>query len=357
MSHDSQSLDSHYVPLNASGSSYTDLADLQDSADSADSPPAFLSTLTSRLTLVCQKKHISKMLILTVLLGLCTYFIVDTFTAHRVVGAMLDLNKWVAHSGQAGCLYMILILTMATIVGLPVTVFCIGGAFAFSEEYGRWGLLVNVITCYIGCLLGAALSFLLGRYFFRKSVRAYIRKKKLTIVRAVDIALKNEGTKMSCLLRLVPYIPWNIFNYVAGVTGMRFHSFVIGSVGMFPWIAICTFIGSGIKSLDDAASGASSGSDKRVTVVILVVGLVSTVVTTAMVSVYARRALKESEEEAGRNSASSFTFNGSREPSRDVGAVPEQVRVTLTGDLRDMCDEEQEEERDEDREDDDADYN
>jgi hypothetical protein len=225
---------------------------------------------------------------------------------------------------------------------------------------------------YVGCTLGGAIAFLLSRYFLRKTVRAYIRKKKMKIVRAVDISMKREGVKMSTLLRLVPYLPWNVFNYMAGVTGMRFPSYMVGSIGTLPWSCLvrfaltqpkpeprqpsaltlpfrvartqCTFVGSGLNSLDDAASGTGSSSDKRVNIGILCGGIVTTVLTTAVVTSYAKKALKESEEEAERPSASSFTFDESREPSRDVagglgggaggvveGGVPESVRFSSSG--------------------------
>lgn len=82
----------------------------------------------------------------------------------------------------------------------------------------------------------------------------------------------TAGTKMAILLRIVPYIPWNVFNYIAGVTGMRFYSYLIGSIGAWPWIIICSFIGSGLNSLDEAASGTSGGSNDKTNTIILIVG-------------------------------------------------------------------------------------
>ena len=155
-------------------------------------------------------------------------------------------------------MYLTCLLVGLTVLGVPATIFIIGGGFAFTERFEHYGLLINFAACYVGCTVGGCIAFFLGRYFFRRTVRAYIRKKKLRIVRAIDIAMKREGTKMAILLRIVPYIPWNAFNYIAGVTGMRFYSFLVGSIGTWPWIIICTFIGNGLNSLDEAASGTKS---------------------------------------------------------------------------------------------------
>jgi uncharacterized membrane protein YdjX (TVP38/TMEM64 family) len=220
------------------------------------------------------------------------YLLVDTLTSQRALSGMVDLNKWIQSSGKLGVAYMAVIIAACTVTGLPVTVFIIGGGFVFNESYGNPGILVNVATAFVGCAVGSVLSFLLGRYLFRDAVRAQLSKSQSKYVRAFDILFATKGTKMSLLLRIVPYVPWNVFNYVAGVTSMKLLSFVLGSVGMIPWIGVCTFIGSGINSLDDAASGASA-KDKRVNLGILIGGLIITIGASAAVTVYGKRVLKE----------------------------------------------------------------
>jgi len=270
-----------------------------------------------------KRKNAGKIAIIGIFFALFVYVCLDTFfLGHHVWDQLLELNKWIERSGDKGVLYLSVLLVALTICGVPATIFIVGGGFAFSERYERYGLLINFMACYIGCTVGACIAFFMGRYFFRRTVRAYIRKKKLRIVRAIDIAMKTEGTKMAILLRIVPYIPWNVFNYIAGVTGMRFYSFLIGSIGSWPWIIICSFIGSGLNSLDEAASGTSqsNGKNDHTNLIILVVGLVSTIVTTVAVSRYARRALEDikEEERMSRVSESSFVFTedgGSRQHS------------------------------------------
>ncbi|GMH73490.1 hypothetical protein TL16_g06206 [Triparma laevis f. inornata] len=255
------------------------------------------------------------------MLSVFAYLVYDTFFGPHVVwDDLLELNKWIERSGDKG----IVMLIFLTLLGVPATIFIIGGGFAFSERYGKLGILYNFLACYVGCTIGGCCAFFLGRYFFRRTVRAYIRKKKMRIVRAIDIAMKREGTKMAILLRIVPYIPWNVFNYIAGVTGMRFYSYLIGSIGAWPWIIICSFIGSGLNSLDEAASGTSGGSNDKTNTILLIVGLSSTIITTVLVSRYARNALEEikDEERMSRISESSFVFTedgGSRQVSTASG--------------------------------------
>jgi len=100
---------------------------------------------------------------------------------------------------------------------------------------------------------------------------------------------------MSISLRLVPYIPWPAFNYIAGVTGMKFSSFLLGSIGCIPWVLMCAFVGSGLSSAEQANKGVTANQTSNL--VILSVGLVSTVITTVMVTSYAKKALKSIQEE------------------------------------------------------------
>ncbi|GMI46239.1 hypothetical protein TrCOL_g283 [Triparma columacea] len=271
----------------------------------------------------CKREHASKIILVVFVVGLFSYIAVDTFTTQYILGWMLDLNRFIQNSGDKGVLYLATMLFFLTILGIPATIFIVGGGFAFSERYPTYGIVVNILACWVGTTAGGCVAFLLGRYYLRKTVKGYIRKNKMRIVRAVDIAMKKEGTKMAILLRLVPYIPWNVFNYVAGVTGMRFYSFVVGSIGGLPWTTVCTFIGSGLSDLDEAANGTSGGGGKERNI-ILVAGLVSTVVTTVAVNFYAKKALAEIEleERQSRFSESSIIVD-SRSVSKADGGVDE----------------------------------
>ena len=164
------------------------------------------------------------------------------------------------------------------------------------------------------------------RYCLKNFVQDYIKRKKLRRIRAIDVALRTNGAKMTILLRLVPWMPWNILNFVVGMTGMKFYAFAVGSVGMIPWIMVCSFIGHGLGSLDEVGKGTASASSKT-SLIILIVGLVTTIIVSAVVSAHANKALKNIEEEGGgiffsptkdsSKQASNMQTNSSRESSRE----------------------------------------
>ena len=160
------------------------------------------------------KENSTKLLFSFILLGVATFFIIDTFTSQIILGWILQLNIWIKDSGNLGILYLLILLIFVTLSGLPATLFIIGGAFAFIEEFDLYiGMAITIIVSYVGVLIGGSISFLLGRTYFRKKVRHYIRSNDLQIIRAIDTALKTQGFKMAFALRLVPYIPWPVFHY------------------------------------------------------------------------------------------------------------------------------------------------
>ena len=60
---------------------------------------------------------------------------------------------------------------------------------------------------------------------------------------------------MIFLLRLCPLVPFNAFNYLMGVTGVKATDFAIGSLGMIPGTLVYVFLGTTISDIADAASG------------------------------------------------------------------------------------------------------
>ena len=141
-------------------------------------------------------KNVPKILAIILLLSILTYLVYDTFLGpHIIWDELLSLNKWIEKSGSTGPIYLSIILTILTLLGIPATIFIIGGGFAFTERFGTLGMLYNFVACYLGCTVGGCCAFFLGRYFFRERVRTFIRKRKMRIVRAIDIAMKKEGER------------------------------------------------------------------------------------------------------------------------------------------------------------------
>lgn len=262
-------------------------ASLLDDGDSPQSP-----STRSRCSAACVRKNWAKVIFVVILVALGCFIIVDTFSTKLLFGIIASICNWLERKKGLGVALYVLVVVLVTISWFPVTYFILAAGFAFSDEFGGVvGLLVTISTSFIGVSVGASISFYLGRYLLRRTIRNYIARKKLTFARAIDAAMKKEGLSMSISLRLVPYIPWPLFHYSAGMSGMRYKSFILGSCGSLPWIALCAFLGEGLSSINDAQEGMTGG--KITNMVVLVVGIILTVGTTFQVTAYAKRELEK----------------------------------------------------------------
>ena len=99
--------------------------------------------------------------------------------------------------------------------GLPVS---IAGGLIFGAVWGS-------VWTTIGANLGAAAAFLVGRYAARDMVAGWVQKNKS--LKKIDEGVERQGWRMLMITRLVPIFPFNIQNYVYGLTKIKFSTYVL----------------------------------------------------------------------------------------------------------------------------------
>src|SRR6266496_872820 len=80
-------------------------------------------------------------------------------------------NDWVGQMGMAGIFIFIVVYAVATVLLAPGSVLTIGAGFAF-------GLWKGFLAVSAGATLGAALAFLVARFFAREKVEAIAKGNK-----------------------------------------------------------------------------------------------------------------------------------------------------------------------------------
>lgn len=192
-------------------------------------------------------------------------------------------NDWVAGLGVLGIVVFVVVYIAAAVLFLPGSVLTLGAGFAF-------GVAKGFLAVSIGSTLGAAASFLIARHFARDAIsRKFGSNAGFS---SVDRAVGREGAKIVFLLRLSPVFPFNVLNYLLGLTSVRFWPYVAASwAGMLPGTLLYVYLGYAGKAGLDAASGGSS--DNTLKYVYLAAGLLATLVVTIYVTRIARRALKQ----------------------------------------------------------------
>lgn len=216
--------------------------------------------------------------------------------------AMAAMKGWIAGLGVWGPVVLALLYIVATVLFVPGTILTLAAGALF-------GLGVGTATVSVGSTLGASLAFLIARYGAREKVAQMAQGNRH--FGAIDRAIDEGGWKIVGLLRLSPAIPFNLQNYLYGLTPVRFWPYAVTSwVAMLPGTFLYVYIGH--------VTGAAIGTDRQRSAAewaMLAVGLLATVVLTVYVTRLANRKLKEQVDEAGDEQAASATPAEAAEPA------------------------------------------
>jgi uncharacterized membrane protein YdjX (TVP38/TMEM64 family) len=143
------------------------------------------------------------------------------------------LEAKIAGLGMWAPVGFVLLYSVATVAVIPGGIFDLVGGALFGPFYGT---LLDLT----GGSLGAALAFLVARYLARDWLEARAGPRLQGVMRSVDA----EGWRFVAFVRLVPIFPYNIVNYLFGLTRIPFHHYVLATVVfMAPSTVAYTWLG------------------------------------------------------------------------------------------------------------------
>ncbi|PYJ68224.1 MAG: hypothetical protein DME75_13505 [Verrucomicrobia bacterium] len=194
-------------------------------------------------------------------------------------------NAWVAQMGVAGIFIFVGTYALATVLLAPGSVLTIGAGFAF-------GLWKGFLAVSAGSTLGAALAFLVARFIARERVAAIAQRNEK--FREMDSAIGKQGAKLIFLLRLSPVIPFNLSNYLYGLSAVKFWPYVLASwIGMIPGTFLYVYIGTASQAAVSAAAGGEAMKHGWQYWTFMSIGLIATIIVTIWVTKIGHDALKK----------------------------------------------------------------
>jgi uncharacterized membrane protein YdjX (TVP38/TMEM64 family) len=159
----------------------------------------------------------------------------------RVSDALASIRGAVDGAGAWGPVLFIVAYAVLTVLLVPGSPLTIAAGVLF-------GPFVGTLLVVVGATMGAVGAFLWGRRLGRDAVAALSGER----FAKVDDWLGERGLLAVLYLRLVPLVPFNLSNPVAGVTGVSLRDFTIGTgVGIIPGTFAFAALGG---SFDDPTS-------------------------------------------------------------------------------------------------------
>lgn len=204
-----------------------------------------------------------------------------------------------------GSLILIGIKIMGTILYVPGVLLAIGTGYAFKQVFKNYFICVpcGVITYMIGSVLGCFIVFSLSRLLLKGMLFPLF--SKLKAFRALDRVLVKKGWKINILLRMSPIIPYNIMNYLLGVTSTSMTDYLIGLSGFIPLVICYIFMGA---TIDDFTNYTLSKNNKVMELMILIISIIMSIICILIITKIAKNELdneliKEEENTAIKNNS------------------------------------------------------
>jgi uncharacterized membrane protein YdjX (TVP38/TMEM64 family) len=167
-------------------------------------------------------------LVLAALLGLGWYFLPLREGLTAVQATLADLGPW----GVVIFEVLFVLCVVALVPGSALSV-------AAGLTYGLWGVPLAIG----GATLGGVIAFLIARHFARDRVAAWLLVHPH--IEAVAEAVDEEGWRVVALVRLSPLLPFNMQNYLFGITRIPFGQYVVATLlGIAPGTAFDVYLGS-----------------------------------------------------------------------------------------------------------------
>lgn len=137
-----------------------------------------------------------------------------------------------------------------------LTVTLVPGAALTLAAGAVFGAAVGTLVSIAGALVGATVAFAVAR----RASRASLQQVQGERAARVQQRLRDHGLLSIIALRLIPLVPFNLLNYLAGASAIRRRDYVAGTaVGIIPGtIAYATLGGSLHDPLSPAFAAAAA---------------------------------------------------------------------------------------------------
>ncbi len=190
--------------------------------------------------------------------------------------------SWSQENPVAGAATYIALGSIAAVAFVPGSVTMMLAGFLFGTVAGSAYALAAIV-------IGAQFAFLSGRFFARSWVEHRVHDSPK--LQAIESAIGDQAFTIVLLTRLALLIPYNLLNYVYGITSVRSLTYLRATAaGMLPVVVLYVYIGSLARNIGQVLSG--EATPPQLAYWVAAAGLIGVSAVTWLVHRAASRALR-----------------------------------------------------------------
>ena len=150
------------------------------------------------------------------------------------------IRDWIAQFGRAGPFLYVLLYAINTVTLLPPIAFLsVTAGLAFGKGVGFFAIMA-------GALLGTTATFFISRNLGREFVERRLKGR----FKSLDEKLEKRGFATVLFFRVIPIIPFEVLNYAAGLSKIKFREYFLATaIGFVPGVVVAVFFGDSLATI------------------------------------------------------------------------------------------------------------
>ena len=166
------------------------------------------------------------------------------FLRYSGIENLQELEMIIQNSGSLAPLIYIALFSILPTFFMPVTILAMAAGYVF-------GILPAGIYTFIAAFINSTLTYFLGKYVAYDFINDLANEKYPDVYNKLkEKSNGKEGFIFMLIVRLLPFVPYTLLNYMSGAVGFNYLVFISSSMlGILPGIFIYTNIGTNLSEL------------------------------------------------------------------------------------------------------------
>ena len=186
-------------------------------------------------------KFEQKIKIFKLIVFIITIVIISILLKLSNVSNLTDIVELIEKSNGVGVLIYILLFSILPTFFVSVTILAIGAGLVFGFWYAN-------LWTFIAVFFNATFTYFISKYFAYDLINEYVKEKYGAIYQKIKNRTNGRsGFVLMLILRLLPFIPYTLLNYLSGAVDYDYKIFIIATLlGIIPGMLCYVNIGASL---------------------------------------------------------------------------------------------------------------